>query len=352
MKILLIANSTASSVTARKRVVIAKLLPGAPDVSVALTERRGHATELARAAIVDGVDIVVALGGDGTLNEVANGLVGSDCALAVLPGGSTNVLARTLGLADDPVQACLQLLDALDLGLIRRVSLGRVDALTPLEPGSDLGGRGPASVITEAPRWFTFHLGIGWDAATVAEVERRGALKRYLNHVLFIYAGLTAFFRDTDRTSPWLRVDVDGEIVEGWQCLVLNSNPYTYVGSRPFDVDPQATLDALPTLVVATRFGAGDLLSLSGAALRGGGLADHPSVRLFREFSEARVEALRSLPWQVDGDYLGEVGGLELSGRRDALSLVTPGPQRPRRPEPGRRSRRRRGVPAWLRGGR
>ena len=205
------------------------------------------------------------------------------------------------------------------------MSLGRVDALTPLEPGSDLGGRGPASTITEAPRWFTFHLGIGWDAATVAEVERRGALKRYLNHVLFIYAGLTAFFRDTDRTSPWLRVDVDGEIVEGWQCLVLNSNPYTYVGSRPFDVDPQATLDALPTLVVATRFGAGDLLSLSGAALRGGGLADHPSVRLFREFSEARVEALRSLPWQVDGDYLGEVGGMELSGRR---------------------------VPAWLRGGR
>ena len=99
MKILLIANSTASSVTARKRVVIAKLLSGAHDVSVALTERRGHATELARAAIVDGVDIVVALGGDGTLNEVANGLVGSDCALAVLPGGSTNVLARTLGLA-------------------------------------------------------------------------------------------------------------------------------------------------------------------------------------------------------------------------------------------------------------
>ena len=124
MKILLIANSTASSVTARKRVVIAKLLSGAHDVSVALTERRGHATELARAAIVNGVDIVVALGGDGTLNEVANGLVGSDCALAVLPGGSTNVLARTLGLADDPVQACLQLLDALDLGLIRRVSLG------------------------------------------------------------------------------------------------------------------------------------------------------------------------------------------------------------------------------------
>ncbi|MBK9295962.1 MAG: hypothetical protein IPN02_03615 [Candidatus Microthrix sp.] len=85
MKILLIANSTASSVTARKRVVIAKLLSGAHDVSVALTERRGHATELARAAIVDGVDIVVALGGDGTLNEVANGLVGSDCAWRCCP---------------------------------------------------------------------------------------------------------------------------------------------------------------------------------------------------------------------------------------------------------------------------
>ena len=352
LRILLIANATASSVTARKRVVIAKLLSGAHDVEVALTERRGHAAELAAAAAADGADVVVVLGGDGTLNEAANGLAGTDCALAVLPGGSTNVLARTLDLADDPVQATLQVLDALDLGLIRRVALGRVAALSPLPAGTHLERRGPVSSEDEAPRWFTFHVGIGWDAATVAEVERRGRLKRHLNHLLFIYAGLSAFARDTDQASPWFRVDVDGEVVEGWQCLVLNSNPYTFVGSRAFDVDPSATLDARPTLAVATRFGAWDLMSLAATALRGGGIEAHPAVRMFRGFEEARVEALRPLPWQVDGDYLGEVGGLTLDAAADALSLVTPGPQRPRRPGPGQRSRRRRGVPAWLRGGR
>ena len=103
LRVLLIANGTASSVTARKRVVITKLLSGAHEVKVALTERRGHATELSADAAASGADVVVALGGDGTLNEVANGLAGTDCALAVLPGGSTNVLARALGLADDPI---------------------------------------------------------------------------------------------------------------------------------------------------------------------------------------------------------------------------------------------------------
>lgn len=352
MRILLIANATASSVTARKRVVIAKLLSGAHDVEVALTERRGHASELAAAAATDGVDVVVVLGGDGTLNEAANGLAGTACAMAVLPGGSTNVLARTLDLADDPVQATLQLLDALDLGLIRRVALGRVAQLSPLTPGTEIPRRGPASPASEAPRWFTFHVGIGWDAAAVAEVERRGRLKRHLNHLLFIYAGLAAYFRDTDRNSPWFRVTVDGEVVEGWQCLVLNSNPYTFVGSRAFDVDPQATLDARPTLVVADQFQPWDLLTLAAVALRGGGVDDHHAVRMFRGFEQAQIEALRPLPWQVDGDYLGEVAGLTLEAESDVLSLVTPGPPRPRRPGPGQRSRRRRGVPAWLRGDR
>ncbi|MEZ5383016.1 MAG: diacylglycerol kinase family protein [Microthrixaceae bacterium] len=352
MRLLLIANAAASSVTPRKRVVIARLLSGAHQVEVALTQRRGHATELAREAATDGTEVVVVLGGDGTLNEVANGLAGSDCAMAVLPGGSTNVLARTLGIADDPVQATLGLLEALDLRLVRRVTLGRVVGLEPPSPDADLGGRGPASTSQDVPRWFTFHVGIGWDAATVAEVERRGRLKAHLNHLLFIYAGLVAYFRDTDRSSPWMRVTVDGQTLEGWQCLVLNSNPYTFVGSRPFDVDPGATLDARPTLVVATAFAPRDLLSLTIAALRGGGITEHRAVATFQGFSHARVEGLRSLPWQVDGDYLGEVAALELGSEERVLSLVTPGAPRPRRLPGERRIRRRRGVPAWLRGDR
>src|SRR5438105_14688468 len=127
LKLLLVVNSSASSVTARGRVVIQKALSADHEVSVAETTRRGNATRLARSAATTGTEVVVVLGGDGTLNEAANGLLGTDCALATLPGGSTNVFARTLGLPHDPVEATGVLLDALDAGSIRRVGIGTVN---------------------------------------------------------------------------------------------------------------------------------------------------------------------------------------------------------------------------------
>ena len=105
LKVLLLVNSSASSVTARGRVVIQKALSADHDVTLAETSRRGHATRLAQGAAADGVDVVVVLGGDGTLNEAANGLAGTSSALAALPGGSTNVFARTIGLPNDPIEA-------------------------------------------------------------------------------------------------------------------------------------------------------------------------------------------------------------------------------------------------------
>ena len=156
MRITLIVNPSASSVTARGRVVITKALAADHDVTVAETARRGHATQLAAEAAARGAEVVVVLGGDGTLNEAANGLAGTTTALAPLPGGSTNVFARTIGLSDDAIEATGILLDALAHGSTRRIGLGSVNG-----------------------RYFLFHVGIGFDAAVVAEVERRGSLKRW-----------------------------------------------------------------------------------------------------------------------------------------------------------------------------
>lgn len=143
-------NAAASSVTARTRVVIAKALASDHDVRVADTSERGHATRLALEAADRGDDAVVVLGGDGTLNEAANGLAGSDTALASVPGGSTNVFARAIGLPNDAVEATGVLLDALARRSVQRVGLGAVNG-----------------------RYFLFHLGVGFDAAVVAQVERR-----------------------------------------------------------------------------------------------------------------------------------------------------------------------------------
>jgi diacylglycerol kinase family enzyme len=158
-------------------VVIHKALSADHDVRTADTHRRGHATRLSTAAARDGVEVVVVLGGDGTLNEAANGLAGTDTALAALPGGSTNVFARTLGLPDDPVEATGVLMEALADGHIDRVGLGVVNG-----------------------RYFLFHVGMGFDAAVVEQVERRSTMKRWASHPLFAYSAVTTWFRYFDRS--------------------------------------------------------------------------------------------------------------------------------------------------------
>src|SRR3954447_5118133 len=127
MKVLLLVNAAASAVTARGRVVIQKALSADHEVTAAETSRRGHASRLAQGAAADGIDVVVVLGGDGTLNEAANGLAGTATALGVLPGGSTNVFARTIGMPADPIEATGSLLSALARGSIERVGLGSVN---------------------------------------------------------------------------------------------------------------------------------------------------------------------------------------------------------------------------------
>src|ERR1700731_4682375 len=125
MRPLRLVNASASAVTARGRVVIQKALSADHEVIVAETSRRGHASRLAQGAAADGLDAVVVLGGDGTLNEAANGLAGSPTALGVLPGGSTNVYARTIGMTNDPIEATGELLAALARGSTRRGALGQ-----------------------------------------------------------------------------------------------------------------------------------------------------------------------------------------------------------------------------------
>ncbi len=303
---LLLVNSSASSVTARARVVIGKALSADHDVALAETSRRGHATRLARGAAADGVEVVVVLGGDGTLNEAANGLAGTGCALAPLPGGSTNVFARTLGLPNDPIEATSDLLDALARGSVRPVGLGSVNG-----------------------RYFLFHVGLGFDAAVVAQVERRPGAKRYLGHPLFIYSAFSTWFRHYDRTRPRFSVaHADGTVVDDVSfALVLNANPYTYLGNRPLDVAPTATLDrGLVAVCVRTmRFDA--IVRLAAKALRGGGgLGRLRFVDERSDLASLTVTGHGPFPYQVDGDHLGDTERLVFRHQPDALCLVVPDP--------------------------
>lgn len=304
MKVHLVVNPSASSVTARGRVVITKALAADHEVTVAETVHRGHATRLAATAAADGADVVVVLGGDGTLNEAANGLAGTSTALAVLPGGSTNVFARTLGLPDDPIEATGALLDALSNQSFRRIGLGSVNG-----------------------RYFLFHAGIGFDAAVVAQVERRGSLKRYANHVLFGWAGFNTWLRHYDRKRPRFSVQVEGQptIDDAMFTIFLNTDPYTFIGTRPFTIAPEATLDGPLSVVTLHTLNAIPfarvLLSALGSGRR---LQKDRNVVVNNEVTSAVIEGYGPVPYQVDGDYLGDVAHLEVRYEPEVLSLVVP----------------------------
>ncbi|WP_419926138.1 diacylglycerol/lipid kinase family protein [Candidatus Poriferisocius sp.] len=283
--------------------VIQKALAADHDVTLAKTHRRGHASRLAHGAVADGCDVVAVLGGDGTLNEAINGLAASDVALAPLPGGSTNVFARSIGLPDDPVEAAAMLLETLAAGRIERIGLGQVNG-----------------------RYFLFHAGVGYDAAVVQQVERRAGLKRYANHALFAFAAVDTWMRHYDRSQPRFTVyHADGEAVPGQFAICLNTDPYTYLGSRPFKVMPDTTLDAPLALVTLRSLRAGRLLRTAASALGyGPPVTAHRHVHSRADVTSAVVASDTPFPYQLDGDYLGETTRLEFHHSPQALALALP----------------------------
>jgi diacylglycerol kinase family enzyme len=304
VRVLLIVNTTASSVTARKRVVIQQALGADHDLEMAETSRRGHAARLARGAARRGVEVVAVLGGDGTLNEAADGLVGTDAALAPLPGGSTNVYARTLGIAHDPVDATRQLLGSLERRSFERVGLGQVNG-----------------------RYFLFHSGIGFDAAVVAWVERHSAIKRYAAHPLFVLAAFDTWLRTYDHSRGRFRIELgSGEVIEGGTlAIVSKTSPYTYLGSRPLVVAPAAGLDTPLGVTVVTARRAASMLTLAAAAMLSPDMLHrHPNVEHRDDVKAVTVTSSEPFPYQVDGDYLGEVDRLDFSYEPGVLTLVVP----------------------------
>lgn len=302
MRVLLVVNAFASSVTARNTVVVHRALSLGNDVEVVETNRRGHATRFAQDAAHRGVDVVIGYGGDGTLNEVVTGVAGTETAVGVLPGGSTNVFARTLGMTNDPIIAVNQLAQGIATERFERIGLGKVNG-----------------------RYFCFHTGVGFDAAVVAEVERHASMKRWLGHPLFIYSALKTWLVGYRRDEPHFRVTCDGlDADDGYFTVVLNTNPYTYLGNRPLDLSPHATLER--GLVVATfrSLTARSLIGSLGGALRGGGLRAGPHLSLHTDVERVSIEAAEPFPYQLDGDHLGDTRSLQFEHVPDAVRVVMP----------------------------
>ena len=302
MRILLIVNSFASSVTPRNTVLVHEHLSKHHDVQVVETNERGHATRFAQDAAARGLDAVVGFGGDGTLNEIATGLAGSDTALAMLPGGSTNVFVRTLGIANDPMVALTQLMAGIDRNEIERVSLGQANG-----------------------RYFTFHAGIGYDAAVVEQVERRSSLKRLVGQPLFAYSALHSWFKSYDRKYPHFTMNIDGRAIpNGFFSVVLNTNPYTFVGKHPIHLSSAASLEKKLVVVTFRKMTTPLMLKTLYSALRRGGLETSSGIDIATDVEHVKIEFPAPFPYQLDGDYLGDTTSIDIKHCPEALRLVRP----------------------------
>ncbi|MGH2807962.1 MAG: diacylglycerol/lipid kinase family protein [Actinomycetota bacterium] len=299
-KILLVSNPRAGSVSARTQEVITKALAADFKLDSEVTASRDHASELARDAVDRGFDAVVAFGGDGTINEIAQGLVGTDVALGMLPGGSTNVTIRSLGIPRDPVEATALLASRLRSGTTTRINVGRI-----------------------IERYFLFSAGMGLDAEVVKRVEADPEAKKRRGEWFFLSNALKVGAGEYRGAPASITMTVDGGEPEQVALAVCcNARPFTYFKRFPVDVCPQATLDGgldvfglkKIRLVTVPRIAWGVLVSRS-----------HPRWRNATYHHDARTIELsseRDLPVQVDGDYIGMHDSARIDLVEDALDLI------------------------------
>ena len=308
---LIIVNPYATTVSDRLRHLVVYALQGRFEVDAVDTEARGHATELCREAAHEGYDVVVAFGGDGTVNEAANGLLGSTTPLCCLPGGSANVFGKMLGIPGDVVDATEHLLAMADDWRPRKVDVGVVNG-----------------------RCFTFSSGLGLDASVVERVDANPRMKARFGPYFFTWVAVRTFMRRYLVNAPRLELEAasDGSRVsnpklEGVTAIIQNGSPFTYFKDRPIEILDGAALDS--GLLACGVLHRATALSMPSIAVRAfsshARVSGHRQVTGLDPTSELTVRTTddRPLPLQVDGDYLGEVTEARYSIMPQALSVIS-----------------------------
>jgi diacylglycerol kinase family enzyme len=325
VRALLIINPRATSMTGRDAGLVVRELGSRLELETLQTRYRGHARELAAASAVQGYDLVVPFGGDGTVNEVVNGLMRSRVpvtgsasavdgaaaagdgeasrrpAIAPLPGGGANVFARTLGMPPDPAGAVQRILRAVSAGTRRTIGLG-------------LAGE----------RYFTFSAGLGVDAEVVADVDRRRAGGRQASTLLYLRMALRRYYAKTDRRRPALTLTTPGQppVSRLFMGVVTNSSPWTYLGRRPVrpahtDFSSGLDLFALRRLRTLTTLAAlGHMMHANGELPSGRDVVSAAAL------TELAFQADRPIAFHIDGEYLGLTEGVSFRFVPRALCVL------------------------------
>lgn len=326
MRALLVVNPAATTTSARTREVLTHALASDLKLEVAETRYRGHARDLAQQATEGGeTELVVALGGDGTVNEVVNGLLAngpdpeSHPRLAVVPGGSTNVFARALGLPNDVVEATGALLDALRDGSERTIGLGHA--------------AGTVGTVDEGvpDRWFTFCAGFGFDAGVVGRVEQQRERGKRSTHALYMRQVIRQFLGEANRRRSLIalerpdRAEGAPEVVENLAlAIICNTAPWSYLGNRPIYPSPDASFDTGLDLFALSKLSPPAVARyatqlLTSTPERG----PHGKHALsLHDLTRFTLHSQVPLPFQMDGDHLGLRTSVTFTGVRRALRVI------------------------------
>jgi diacylglycerol kinase family enzyme len=314
--VLLITNPYATSTTRVGRDAVASALASRVDVDVVPTTHRGHAAELGARSVEQGYDAVVVHGGDGSVNEVVNGMLGTPGELAargsapvepadlpavgVVPGGNANVFARALGVDRHPVQATAQLVDSLVAGRRRTVGLGHM-----------------------LDRWFLFNAGMGLDASVVRGVDEKRGTGRPVTNLMYLQTAAAAFLKP-ELTDADITVEVPGRApVSGVRFgFVSNTAPWTYLGPRAIRTNPGTDFDHGLGLFAATSTALLPSLALGAQLLAGSGDPRGRTLVRDDDLAWVRFTADRPVDVQMDGEYLGMRRTVEFGCRPGVLDVV------------------------------
>jgi diacylglycerol kinase family enzyme len=305
LRMLLVVNPYATTVSGRLKNVVVYALQSRYEIEVVETRERDHATEIVADALGrSSYDVVCSFGGDGTANEVINGMIGSEVPFTFLPGGMTNVIGRVIGIPNDIVDATEHLLTLADHFEPRKVDLG------------DANGRK-----------FIFAAGAGLDAEIVRACESKPSLKKRFGQNFYAVSAVRIFGKHLFMRS---RLTVTGGEIEtkGIVAIAQNARPFTYFGEREIDLSETAGLENRSlALTVLDRANPLDFAPLATRLLTPNtDLADNRHIKQLPEFQHAVVSKRKpdgaKIALQADGDYIGEYDEVVFTALPAALNVI------------------------------
>ena len=314
MRALLVVNPRATTTSTSTADVIVQALSHGLDLEVTFTTHREHGVDLGHWALDNRLDAVIALGGDGVVNEVLNGILRdgpgpSVPALAVIPGGSANVFSRALHIPSDPVEATGVILRAARSGRLRRIGLGHVD-------------------FDDGSRWFAVNAGLGIDARIIAAMERQRKAGKRASPSRYLLTTIREYFKE--RTGPTMTVTRPGSspTPDVLLAIVQNTTPWTYFGAVPIDPCPHASFDTGLDLFAVRNLGpvttaraATRMLTRMGGGSTGAIIVWHDQAT----FEVTVAEPGDMVPLQVDGEGLGSTRRATFVSHPGALLVMGTG---------------------------